>query len=69
MSRVWRRTGEKFRDIVKERTNDECGMRRVGGREEKVVNGGVKKLVCVTVVGKRRAVDEWLQRRYRDTYI
>ena len=31
MSRVW----EKFRDIVKECTNDVCGMRRVGGQRRK----------------------------------
>ena len=35
---------EMFRDIV-ECSNDECGVRRVGGKAEKGVSGGVKKLV------------------------
>ena len=36
---------KKFRDIVMEFTNDVCYMRRVVGREEIGVNGGIKKLV------------------------
>ena len=35
----------KFRDMEMECTNDVCGMRRVGGREERGVNGGMKKWV------------------------
>ena len=34
-SRVWRRRGKQFRDIVMECTNDVCGMRRVGGQKRK----------------------------------
>ena len=36
----------KFRDVVKRCTNDVCGMRCVGGREERGASGAVKKLVC-----------------------
>ena len=42
---MWRRSGKKFREIVMECTNDVCVMRRVAGREERGVNGGMKKWV------------------------
>ena len=32
---MWRRSGEKFRDIIMECTNDVCGMRRAGGQRRK----------------------------------
>ena len=57
----------KFRDIVMECTNDECGMRRVGGQRRK----GSKwwnEDVGRAVAKKRRAFEEWLQRRDRVTY-
>ena len=41
MEKEW----EKFRYMVMEYTNDVCGMRRVGGSEERGVNGGMKKWV------------------------
>ena len=50
---------EKFRDIVMECTNDECGMRRVGGQ---------RKWWNEVGRAKRRAFEEWLQRRDRVTY-
>ena len=53
----------KFRDILKGCTNDVCGMRRVGGQRRK----GSEE-VGVAVAEKRRAFEEWLQRRDRDTY-
>ena len=69
---VWRRCEEvesvekeweKFRDTVKECTNDVFGMKRVADREDRGVNGGMKKLAV-----KRRAFEEWLQIRDRVTY-
>ena len=56
---------KKFRDVVMECTDDICGMRRVGGREERGVNGGMKKWVGQW---PKRAFEEWLQRRDRVTY-
>ena len=44
-SRVWKKTEEKLRHIVMECTNDVCGMRRVIDREERGVDGGMKKWV------------------------
>ena len=41
MEKEW----EKFRNMVMKCTNDVCGMRREAGREERGVNGGMKKLV------------------------
>ena len=41
MEKEW----EKFRDMVMECTNDVCGMRCGAGREERGVNGGMKKWV------------------------
>ena len=57
----------KFRDIVMECTNNVCGMRRVGGQRR---NGSEwwNKEVGRAVVEKRRAFEEWLQRRDRVTY-
>ena len=58
---------EKFRDMVMECINDVCGMRRVYGQRRKgsewwneEVGGAVAK--------KRRAIEDWLQRRDRVTY-
>ena len=59
-----KRQWEKFRDIPMECTNDVCGMRRVGGQRMKgsewwnEEDGGA-------VAEKRRAFEEWLQRRDR----
>ena len=63
MEKEW----EKFRDIVMECTNDICGMRRVGSQRRKGSewwNQGVGR----EVAKKRRALEEWLQRRDRVTY-
>ena len=57
---------EKFRDIVMECTNYVCGMRRVSGREERGVNGGMKEWVGGR--RKEKRFEEWLQRRFRVTY-
>ena len=58
---------EKFRDIVMECTNDVCGMRRIGGQRR---NGSEwwSEEVCRAVAEKRRAFEEWLQRRDSVTY-
>ena len=58
---------EKFRDIVMECTNDVRGMRRVGGQRR---NGSEwwNEEVGRAVTEKRRAFEEWLQRRDRVTY-
>ena len=61
---------EKFRDIVMECTNDVndvCGMRRVGGQRRKGSEWWNQE-VGRAVAEKRRAVEEWLQRRDRVTY-
>ena len=58
---------EKFRDIVMECTNDVCGMRRVGGQRRKEIEWWNEE-VGRAVAEKRRAFDEWLQRRDRVTY-
>ena len=55
---------EKFRDIVMECTNDVCGMRRVGGQRGKGSERWNEALGR-PVAKKRRAFDEWLQRRDR----
>ena len=55
-----------FRDILKECANDVCHVRRVGGQRRKW-----SEEVSVLVAEKRRAFEEWLQRRdgvTRDTY-
>ena len=59
MEKEW----EKFRDMVMECTNDVCGMRRVGGQRRKG-----NEEVGGAVAEKRRAFEEWLQRRDRVTY-
>ena len=58
---------EKFRDMVMECTNDACAMRRVGGQRR---NGSEwwNEEVGRAVAEKRRAFEEWLQRRDRVTY-
>ena len=63
MEKEW----EKFRDIVMECTNDECGMRRVGGQRR---NGSElwNEEVGRAEAEKRRAFEEWLHRRDRVTY-
>ena len=66
-SRVSRRSGEKFRDIMKGCTNVVCGMRCVGGQRRKG-NEWWSEEVGLAVAEKRRAFEEWLQRRDRDTY-
>ena len=58
---------EKFRDIVMEYTNDVCGMRRVGRLRRKGSEWWNEK-VGRAVAEKRRAFEEWLQRRDRLTY-
>ena len=66
-SRVCRRSGEKFKDIVMEFTNDVCGMRRVGGQRRKGSEWWYEE-VGRSVVEKRRAYEQWLQRTDRVTY-
>ena len=57
-SRVWRRSGKSS-----ECTNDVCGMRRVGGQRRKSSEWWNE--VGRAVAEKRRAFEEWLQRRDR----
>ena len=59
--------GEKFRDIVMECTNDVCGKRRVGGQRRKGSEWWNEE-VGRAVAEKKRAFEEWLQRRDRVTY-
>ena len=63
MEREW----EKFRDIVMECTNNVCGTRRVGGQRRKGIEWWNEE-DCRAVAEKRRAFEEWLQRRDRLTY-
>ena len=58
MEKEW----EKFGDIVMECTNDVCGMKRVGGQRR---NGSEwwNEEVGREVAEKRRAFEDWLQRR------
>ena len=61
---------EKFRDIVMESlecTNDVCGMRHVGGQRRKGSERWNEQ-VGRAVAEKRRAFEEWLQRKDRVTY-
>ena len=58
---------EKFRDIVMECTNDVCGMRRVDGQKRKRSEWWNEE-VGRAVAEKRRAFEEWFQRRDRVTY-
>ena len=58
MEKEW----EKFRDVVMECTNDLCGMRHVGGQRKKG-----NEEVGRAVAEKRRAFEELLKRRDRDT--
>ena len=55
---------EKFRDIVIEGTNDVCDMRRVGEQRKKGSEWWNEE-VDRAVAEKRRAIEEWLQRRDR----
>ena len=63
MEKEW----EKFRDMVMECTNDVCGMRRVGGQRRKGSEWWNEE-VGRAVAEKRRAFEEWLQRRDGVTY-
>ena len=63
MEKEW----EKFRDIVLECTNDVCGMRHVG-RQKRKGSEWWNEEVGRAVAKKRRAFEEWLQRRDRVTY-
>ena len=63
MEKEW----EKFRDIVMECTNGVCGMRRAGGQRGKGSEWWNEE-VGRAVAKKRRAFQEWLQRRHRVTY-
>ena len=63
MEKEW----EKFRDMVMECTNDVCGMRRVGGQRRKG-SAWWNEEVNRAVAEKRRAFEEWLQRRDMVTY-
>ena len=54
---------EKFSDIAMESTIDVCDMRRAADREERGVNGGMKKWVA-----EERAFEEWLHKRDGVTY-
>ena len=59
---------EKFRDIVKECTNDVCGVRRgMGGMKRNVIKWWSKEF-GVAVAEKRRAFEEWWQRRDMGSY-
>ena len=58
---------EKFRDMVMKCTNDVRGMRRVGGKRRKGSESWNEE-VGRAVAEKRRAFEEWLQRRDRVTY-
>ena len=53
---------EKFRDIVKECTNDVCGLRHVSYQRKKGSERSNEE-VGVAVAEERRAFEEWLQRR------
>ena len=58
---------EKFRDMVMECTNDVCGMRRAGG-QRRMGSEWWNEEVRRALAEKRRAFEEWLQRRDRVTY-
>ena len=53
---------EKFRDMVMDCTNDVCSMRRVGGQRRKGSEWWNEE-VGKAVAKKRKAFEEWLQRR------
>ena len=63
MEKEW----EKFRDMVMKCTNDVCGMRCVSGQRRKGSEWWNEE-VGRAVAEKRRAFEEWLQRRDRVTY-
>ena len=58
---------EKFRDMVMECTNDVCGMRCVG-RQRRKGSEWWNEEVGRAVAKKRRAFEEWIQRRDRVTF-
>ena len=58
---------EKFRDMVIECPSFVCGMKRVGEQRRKGSEWWNKE-VSRTVAEKRRALEEWLQRRDWVTY-
>ena len=57
---------EKFSDIVMECTNDVCGMRRVDVHRRNGSELWIEEVGGV-VAEKRRAFEEWLQRKDRIT--
>ena len=63
MDKEW----EKFRNMVMECTNDICGMRCVGGQRRKGSEWWNEE-VSRAVAEKRRAFEDWLQRRDRVTH-
>ena len=63
MEKEW----EKFRDMVMKCTNDVCVMRRVGGHRRNWSEWWNEEVGKV-VAEKRRAFEEWLQRRDSITY-
>ena len=63
MAKEW----EKLRDMVMECTNDVCGMRRVGGQRRKGSEWWNEE-VRRAVDEKRKAFEEWLQKRGSVTY-
>ena len=56
-----------FRDIVMVCTKYVCGTRRVGGQRRKGSEWWNEE-VGRAVAEKRRAFEEWLQRKHRVTY-
>ena len=63
MEKEW----ENIRDIVMECTNDVCGMRRVGGQRRKGSKWWNEE-VGRADAERRRAFEEWHQRKDRVTY-
>ena len=57
----------RSRGMVIECTNDVCGMRHVGGQRRKVSEWWNEE-VGRAAAEKRRAFEEWLQRRDRVAY-
>ena len=64
MEKEW----EKLRDMVMKCTNDVYGMRRVGGQRSKGSEWWNEEVGRAVAAEKRRAFEEWLQRRDRVTY-
>ena len=64
---MWRESGKSSEIKVLECPNDVCGMRRVCGQRRKWSEWWNEE-VGRAVAEKRRAFEEWLQRRERLTY-